>query len=66
MQEGPFAARRVRWALGRAFAGRGIRIQVLSVEPPGYNTRTEWWKTAPGLITFQNEVIKYVYYRLHH
>ena len=58
-----FATRRVRWVFDREFVGRGIRIQVLSLEPPEY-TRTEWWRTAPGLITFQNEVIKYIYYRL--
>jgi uncharacterized SAM-binding protein YcdF (DUF218 family) len=57
-----FAARRVRWIFDREFAGRGIRIQLLSLEPPDYN-RTEWWKTHIGLIAFQNEVIKYIYYR---
>jgi uncharacterized SAM-binding protein YcdF (DUF218 family) len=58
-----FTARRVRWIFNREFAGRGIRIQLLSLEPPDYR-RTEWWKTHIGLIAFQNEVIKYVYYRL--
>jgi uncharacterized SAM-binding protein YcdF (DUF218 family) len=58
-----FAARRVRWVFNREFAGRGIRIQVPSFEPPDYTPR-EWWRTAAGLITFQNEVIKYIYYRL--
>jgi uncharacterized SAM-binding protein YcdF (DUF218 family) len=58
-----FAGRRVRWVFNREFAGRGIRVQVLSLEPPDY-TRREWWKTDVGLITFQNEVIKYIYYRL--
>jgi uncharacterized SAM-binding protein YcdF (DUF218 family) len=61
----PFATRRVRWAMHRAFADRDIRILVLSVDPPGY-TRTEWWKSAAGLITFQNEVMKYIYYRLNY
>jgi uncharacterized SAM-binding protein YcdF (DUF218 family) len=58
-----FTARRVRWIFNREFAERGISIQVLSVEPPEYR-RTEWWKTDLGLIAFQNEVIKYIYYRL--
>ena len=58
-----FAARRVRWMFEREFAGRGIRIQVPSYESGDY-TRAEWWKSAEGLVTFQNEVIKYVYYRL--
>jgi uncharacterized SAM-binding protein YcdF (DUF218 family) len=58
-----FAARRVRWVFDREFAGRDIRIQVLSLEAPDYK-RTEWWKTDAGLIAFQNEIIKYIYYRL--
>jgi uncharacterized SAM-binding protein YcdF (DUF218 family) len=57
-----FAAQRVRLAFDCEFAGRGIRIQLLSLEPPEY-TRREWWRTPAGLITFQNEVIKYIYYR---
>jgi hypothetical protein len=60
-----FASRRVRWIFNREFAGRGIRIQVLSLEPLDYRLR-EWWKSDAGLITFQNEVIKYIYYRLHY
>jgi uncharacterized SAM-binding protein YcdF (DUF218 family) len=58
-----FAARRARWIFDHEFAGTGIRIQVLALEPPEY-TRTEWWKTPEGLLAFQNEVIKYIYYRL--
>ena len=57
-----FAARRVRWIFDREFAGTSIRIQLLSLEPPQY-ARREWWRTEAGLITFQNEVIKYIYYR---
>jgi uncharacterized SAM-binding protein YcdF (DUF218 family) len=58
-----FAARRVQWIFQREFAEKGIRIEVPSYEPSEYS-KAAWWKTAAGLITFQNEVIKYVYYRL--
>jgi len=58
-----FAARRVRWIFNRQFAGSSVRLQILSFEAPGY-TRAEWWKTEAGLITFQNEIMKYLYYRL--
>ena len=60
-----FAARRARWMFQREFAGRGVRIEVPSYETR-YYTKAEWWKTSDGLIAFQNEVIKYVYYRLHY
>jgi len=58
-----FAARRVRWTFQRQLAGRAIRIEVPSFEPSEY-TRAAWWKSPEGLITFQNEVLKYIYYRL--
>jgi len=58
-----FAARRVRWIFNRQFAGSPVRLQILSFEAPGY-TRAEWWKTEAGLIAFQNEIMKYLYYRL--
>ena len=58
-----FAARRVRWIFDRAFAQDSVRLAVASFEAPGY-TRAAWWKTEAGLITFQNEILKYLYYRL--
>jgi hypothetical protein len=58
-----FATRRVRWIFTREFAGTGVRIHVLGLEPREYS-RAQWWKTPHGLLAFQNEVIKYIYYRL--
>jgi hypothetical protein len=58
-----FAARRMRWIFNREFAGSSARPTIASFEPPNY-TRAEWWKTEAGMIAFQNEVMKYLYYRL--
>jgi uncharacterized SAM-binding protein YcdF (DUF218 family) len=58
-----FPARRVRWIFRREFSGTTVSIEVLSIEPPDY-TRRDWWKTEHGLVAFQNEVLKYIYYRL--
>jgi uncharacterized SAM-binding protein YcdF (DUF218 family) len=58
-----FSARRVRWIFCREFFGTAVSIEVPSFEPPGY-TRGDWWKTEQGLVVFQNEVLKYIYYRL--
>jgi uncharacterized SAM-binding protein YcdF (DUF218 family) len=58
-----FPARRVRWIFRHAFSGTGVSIEVPSFEAPGY-TRWDWWKTEKGLIAFQNEFLKYIYYRL--
>jgi hypothetical protein len=59
-----FAARRVRWIFRREFAGRGVRVEVPSFDPPRLYTRAEWWKTEDGMLAFQNELLKYFYYRL--
>jgi uncharacterized SAM-binding protein YcdF (DUF218 family) len=57
-----FFARRVRWIFNREFAGSGVQFKILTLDGPGY-TRAEWWKTEAGLIAFQNEILKYLYYR---
>ena len=57
-----FAARRLRWIFDREFAGSSVRLEVPAFEP-GYS-RTEWWKTEAGIVAFQNEIMKYLYYRL--
>jgi hypothetical protein len=59
-----FSARRVRWTLHREFEGTAVRIQVPSFDPSKHYTRAEWWRTEAGVIAFQNEVLKYLYYRL--
>jgi uncharacterized SAM-binding protein YcdF (DUF218 family) len=57
-----FAARRLRWILHHVF-GTDAAVLVPAIDPPDY-TRNDWWHTEGGVVTFQNEVIKYVYYRL--
>jgi uncharacterized SAM-binding protein YcdF (DUF218 family) len=58
-----FSARRVRWVFDREFAGSSVHLKIPAFDAPGY-TRAEWWKTDAGLIAFQNEFLKYIYYRL--
>jgi uncharacterized SAM-binding protein YcdF (DUF218 family) len=53
-----FPSRRVRWILTRTLAGTGTEIQIQTVGHPA-----DWWKSHYGLIAFQSEVIKYLYYR---
>ena len=58
-----FSSRRVRWMLGRTCAGKGVRVQVATLNAFEYTT-ADWWQHEQGLIAFQNEVIKYFYYRI--
>src|SRR5262249_1192431 len=59
----PFFSRRARWIFNREFAASPVRIEIDAFEPANY-TRAEWWKSEAGMIAFQNEFMKYVYYRL--
>jgi uncharacterized SAM-binding protein YcdF (DUF218 family) len=58
-----FVARRVRWMLRHEFEGRDVRIIVPSFEPPQY-AAARWWTKETGIVAFQNELLKYFYYRL--
>jgi uncharacterized SAM-binding protein YcdF (DUF218 family) len=57
----PFHTRRVRWVFQKVLEGTGVDVRVIVVEPPGYNA-TNWWQHHEGLIAFQNEIVKYLYY----
>jgi uncharacterized SAM-binding protein YcdF (DUF218 family) len=58
-----FPARRVRWIFCREFFDTAVKIEVPSFQPRRYS-RWDWWKTEQGLVAFQNEFLKYIYYRL--
>jgi hypothetical protein len=53
----------VRWVVERELAGTGTRVQVPALDNPDYNP-SNWWNDEKGVVEFQNEVIKYGYYRL--
>jgi hypothetical protein len=57
-----FATRRLRWTLHHVFGNDAVTL-VPAVSPPDYQ-RDNWWKNERGVIGFQNEVMKYLYYRL--
>jgi uncharacterized SAM-binding protein YcdF (DUF218 family) len=57
-----FSARRLRWMLHRAFDD-SVRVMVPALDPSEYR-RDEWWMNEQAIVAFQNEVLKYVYYRL--
>jgi uncharacterized SAM-binding protein YcdF (DUF218 family) len=60
-----FSARRVRWIFRRELSGSGLAVEVPSFDPPEYN-RGDWWKSEKGVLAFQNELLKYIYYRLNY
>ena len=57
-----FAARRVQWIFDRELTPIGVQVIVHAFPPPQY-TLADWWRHRSGLIDFDNEVLKYLYYR---
>jgi uncharacterized SAM-binding protein YcdF (DUF218 family) len=57
-----FSARRVRWMLYRVF-DKDVLIRVPAVDPPKYRC-DDWWQHEEGVVSFQNEIIKYLFYRI--
>lgn len=58
-----FHTRRVRRMFHRALRGSTTEVRIVAVELPRYNA-SNWWQHEEGLITFENEVIKSLYYWL--
>ena len=56
-----FHTRRVSWYFRKVFAGTGIATSVQAV-PMGSYSPADWWRHEDGVITFQNEVIKFALY----
>lgn len=60
-----FSSRRVYWIFHHKFSDLPIRIEVSAFDQSDF-TRENWWRNDRGLVAFQNEIVKYIYYRLHH
>jgi uncharacterized SAM-binding protein YcdF (DUF218 family) len=58
-----FHSRRVRWLFRKQLKSSGVRVIVESIAARDY-TAADWWRHEDGLIAFQSEIIKFVYYRL--
>jgi hypothetical protein len=58
-----FSSRRVRWILNKQLGTVGVRVEVQALPPLEYDI-DNWWQHEAGVIGFQNEVVKYLYYRL--
>ncbi|MEM7010356.1 MAG: YdcF family protein [Verrucomicrobiota bacterium] len=61
----PFHTRRVDWLFEKQLADFNVEIYVVPVVPPNYRPE-DWWKSEGGVIRFQNELIKYVFYRINY
>lgn len=53
--------RRARWIFRKRLNDLPVKVQVHAVQPREYGV-TNWWRNEEGLIAFQNEAIKSLYY----
>jgi uncharacterized SAM-binding protein YcdF (DUF218 family) len=58
-----FATRRTRWIFDHELAPIGVQVIVYAYQTQDY-TLDAWWRHRYGLIDFNNEVLKYLYYRI--
>jgi uncharacterized SAM-binding protein YcdF (DUF218 family) len=59
----PFHTRRVRWLFRKQLAPLNVQV-VVEAAPTRVYSETNWWQHEQGVTTFQNEIIKFLYYRL--
>jgi hypothetical protein len=45
--------------------GTGVEIHIAGVPTEEYDG-TNWWRHEEGVIAFQNEIVKYLYYQIAH
>jgi uncharacterized SAM-binding protein YcdF (DUF218 family) len=57
-----FHTRRAMWIFRRELRDTPVKIYVAAVDPVRYKIN-DWWRNESGLIDFQNEIIKSIYYR---
>jgi uncharacterized SAM-binding protein YcdF (DUF218 family) len=56
-----FHTRRARWTFEKVLAGLPVTLEMVAVPYAGFN-QTNWWKNETGLITLNNEYIKWFFY----
>jgi len=58
-----FHTRRAGWMFRKELGPAGIRVEVDAVPVREY-TLAGWWTNDLGMVAFQNELLKYAYYRV--
>jgi uncharacterized SAM-binding protein YcdF (DUF218 family) len=58
----PFHTRRACWVFSKQLRNAKTEIHVVAINPVRYRA-DDWWRHEEGVIAFQNEVVKYLYYR---
>jgi uncharacterized SAM-binding protein YcdF (DUF218 family) len=57
-----FHTRRCRWIFNRTIPGGSVELRFTAISPQDPYTPDNWWQREAGLITFNNEVVKFLFY----
>lgn len=61
----PFHSRRVRFAFRRELKDLPVEVAIASIPNKRYDP-LQWWKSEEATVSFQNEIVKLVFYWLHY
>jgi uncharacterized SAM-binding protein YcdF (DUF218 family) len=56
--------RRVRWTFEEEMRPLGIEVRIQPTQQGAEFTPENWWRKESGIVAFQNEILKYLYYRI--
>jgi len=60
-----FHTRRVHWVFGKMLREIGASVDVVAVNPPDYDA-SNWWRRENGIVFFQVETTKMLFYWIHY
>ena len=60
-----FSTRRISWLFKKILNPINVAVAVIPVGSPEY-TADNWWRREPGIVDFQTEVTKLIYYHITH
>jgi uncharacterized SAM-binding protein YcdF (DUF218 family) len=56
--------RRARWTFEKEMRPLGIEVRIQPTQEEGEFAPENWWRREDGVVAFQNEILKYLYYRI--
>jgi uncharacterized SAM-binding protein YcdF (DUF218 family) len=57
-----FHTRRVSWIFAKMLKGTGAVVRVQALQPETKFTAVDWWQHKDGILQFQTEIIKFLFY----
>jgi uncharacterized SAM-binding protein YcdF (DUF218 family) len=58
--------RRARWTFEKEMRPLRIEVKIQPTQEEAEFAPKNWWRKEDGIVAFQNEILKYLYYRIHY